>query len=43
MSYRGLTDLEVSVDNAASVHMFQSKYHLTRVEADLVLKERAVL
>jgi len=35
--------LEVSVDDASSVHVFQAEDHFTCVEADLVLKERAVL
>jgi len=35
--------LEVSVDDASRVHMFQSKDHLTGIETNLVLKERAVL
>ena len=40
--YRG-SYLEVSVDDAARVHVFEAENHFTRVEAYLVLKERAVL
>ena len=37
------TDLEITVDDASSVHVIQSKYDLTGVETNLVLKESAVL
>jgi len=36
-------NLEVAVDDAARVHVLETEYHLAGVEANLVLKERAVL